>query len=89
MSDLTGCLISEYPCQLYLRVQRAIIVFEDGRYSEATDQLMAIITANANMFLHPTPHEPTLDEPGRRLDGLTDTFTEVRHYEASEDTLTD
>lgn len=43
----------------------------------------------ANLFLCPSLYKPTLDEPGPRLHGFTDTFTEVRHCKATEDTPTD
>jgi hypothetical protein len=87
--DFTIFLILEYTCQSYLHVGHAIIVFEGGHYSKAADQLMASITTIANLFPGPTIDEPALGEHGPRLNGHTDTFTEVHHYEAIEDTCTD
>ncbi|KAG1728721.1 WD40-repeat-containing domain protein [Suillus paluster] len=44
----------------YLRVQLAMIVFEDGRYVEAADQLTTCIATITDLFLRTTPFEPRL-----------------------------
>jgi hypothetical protein len=50
MSDLMNFLILKYIHQAYLRVQLAMITFQNGLYSKAADELTASITTITDLF---------------------------------------
>ena len=64
--------------QSYLCVQRAIIAFENGQYSDSADQFAASIPSVTDLTLRRTLLEPRLK-----------IFTMVCHYKAAENTSTD
>lgn len=60
MSDLMNFLILKYTPQWYLRVQLAMIAFENEQHSTAADQLTTCITTATGLFSCNTPLEPKL-----------------------------
>jgi hypothetical protein len=74
--DLTSFLTLDQT-QSYLRVQLAISAFQDGRYSEAADQLDGSVPSVTNLFSSRALFEPRLK-----------IFTVVRH-EVKEHIFTD
>jgi hypothetical protein len=77
-SNLMSLLTLERIRQSYLRVQLAIIAFDDGRYSEAAERLSEDIPSITDLF-----SRGALSEPRMKV------FTVVRHYDTTETTSTD
>jgi hypothetical protein len=78
VTDFISYSILKCTGQVYLRVQLAMIAFEDGRYNNCADQLIACDASVTDLMLHEAFSEPRLK-----------IFTLVSHYRVAEKTPAD
>jgi hypothetical protein len=77
MSDPMGSLILKSTPQVYLRVQLAMITFQNGQYSAAADELTSSITTITGLF-----------SPAALLEPRWKVFTLVCPYKAIKNSST-